>query len=308
MRPRDTQRAAKIYADLAAFEHRYGDLPGILNAAARESFVEQLLESIHRIEYVQRLRDRPISENRKDPRSEYYDPLKAAILFDEADEFDEACWQVFLSVHFGKHLFGGWRLPRDVYGRLADGGHWGWIEVSGDVTAFKLWLDQSLGRLRAKDAIRGFSNHRKYLSLKAHSRDGTGAAVESYVAWVQEAGGHRNLFDRAQAEAEFDSRVAFAILYKQMDMVRSFGRIGRFDYLTMIGKLGLANIEPNSAYINGSTGPIQGASLMFDESSGKLLDQKVLELGEQLDLNMQVMEDALCNWQKSPSKFVPFRG
>lgn len=308
MRPRDSNRAIQLHTDLQTYEARARELPGIVAAAARDTFVEQLLESIHRIEYVRRLRDRPISPSRKDASSEYYDPLKAAILFEQAGTFDEACWQVFLSVHFGKHVRGGWRLPRDVYGRLGDGGVWGWAEVTADVAGFKRWLDGNLSRLRRGDAVRLFSNHRKYLSLKAYSPNGTGAAVETYVEWVQSAGGHRELFEAAQVEAEFDSRIAFAILYRRMDAVRSFGRVGKFDYLTMLGKLGLANIEPNSAYIKGSTGPIQGARLLFDEANELVLDRLVLELGDQLQVNMQVMEDALCNWQKSPSKFERFRG
>jgi hypothetical protein len=76
----------------------------------------------------------------------------------------------------------------------------------------------------------------------------------------------------------------------------------------MIGKLELAHIEPNIAYIKSSTGPKAGAALMFDEMSGSKLETLTLQLGESLDLNMQVMEDALCNWQKSPHSFKPFRG
>lgn len=308
MRPRDTLRAAQINAGLVAYEARYGELPGIQSGSARETFVEQILESIHRVDYVRRLRDRPISLNRKDPNTEFYDPLKAAILFDEAGDFDEACWQVFLSVHFGKHLRGGWRLPRDVYGRLGVGLLWGWKEVATDIVAFKAWLDGNINVLRASDSIRRFSNHRKYQSLDAYSPNGTGAAVESYVAWVKSSGNHRQLFSAAIVEAQFDSRAAFAILYKQMDQVRSFGRIAKFDYLTMLGKLSLAEIEPNSAYIKGSTGPIHGARLMFEEEAGDTLERKVQELGDQLQVNMQVMEDSLCNWQKSPNRFVSFRG
>jgi len=33
-----------------------------------------------------------------------------------------------------------------------------------------------------------------------------------------------------------------------------------------------------------------------------------LEAELQIPMGMQVLEDALCNWQKSPDLFVPFRG
>jgi hypothetical protein len=97
-----------------------------------------------------------------------------------------------------------------------------------------------------------------------------------------------------------------------MSAVKSFGRTARFDYLTMIGKLGLAPIEPGSAYLQGATGPVKGARLLFGDAhavlSLKELDIRLVQLGGELNVGMQVLEDALCNWQKSPQKFRPFRG
>ena len=51
-------------------------------------------------------------------------------------------------------------------------------------------------------------------------------------------------------QAKGDPRKAFDILYHSMGAVASFGRTARFDYLTMIGKLGLAPIEPGSLTSN----------------------------------------------------------
>lgn len=309
MRPRDRHLGETIKNGILDYERTYGDIPGIQSIDARVSLIEQILESIHRVEYVRRLSSRSISELRRDPTSELYDPLKAAVLFAAEDRFDEACWQVFLAVNFGKNLNSGWRLARDIYCRNGNSDRWGWAEVSTDAGAFLIWLASNLDRLRGSDGIkRGFSNHRKYMTLKPFANAGTGAAVTSYVGWVQRFGDHQTLFNSAQAEAEHDARLAFAVLYEWMSEVKSFGRIGKFDYLTMIGKLGFSNIEPNSAYIAESTGPLQGARLLFDKISKKDLDADVLNLGESIGVNMQVMEDAICNWQKSTHKFVPFRG
>ena len=38
------------------------------------------------------------------------------------------------------------------------------------------------------------------------------------------------------------------------------------------------------------------------------LDQSLVDLANHLDVNMQDMEDAVCNWQKSPNVYKPFRG
>ena len=98
-----------------------------------------------------------------------------------------------------------------------------------------------------------------------------------------------------------------------MGDVVSFGRTARFDYLTMIGKLGLAHIEPGSTYMHGATGPFVGAKLLFGEAdtanlNRASLDEMLIELEAYLNVGMQAMEDALCNWQKSPSVFRAFRG
>ena len=88
-----------------------------------------------------------------------------------------------------------------------------------------------------------------------------------------------------------------------MSAVASFGRTAKFDYLCMVSKLGLAPIEPGSAYIKNSTGPIDGARILFGNSktaalSPSELDKWLVDLESHLDVGkvgMQVLEDALCN-------------
>jgi Alpha-glutamyl/putrescinyl thymine pyrophosphorylase clade 3 len=48
--------------------------------------------------------------------------------------------------------------------------------------------------------------------------------------------------------------------------------------------------------------------LFGGHDSPALLDTKLVQLEAQLEVGMQVLEDALCNWQKSPDRFKPFRG
>jgi hypothetical protein len=107
--------------------------------------------------------------------------------------------------------------------------------------------------------------------------------------------------------------MAFDDLYQSMKAVKRFGRTARFDYLAMVGKVGLAPIEPGSAYLENSTGPITGARLLFGgrktaELSPRELNQQLVELNTELNVGMQVLEDALCNWQKSPNQLKRFRG
>lgn len=169
---------------------------------------------------------------------------------------------VFLFVHFGKHHRAGWRYAREVYGRLGDGSRWDWASTSANPSSFRGWLAAHQGELRREGIPRGFGNHRKYESLDARSPKGTGAAVESYVEWVNPPRTHQEMMEEARRNAEGNPRRTFAELYQSMRVVARFGRTARFDYLTMIGKLGLGAIEPPSTYMGGATGPIRGARLL----------------------------------------------
>jgi len=309
VRPRDRELALQLEANLLSFDREKRPLTGIRDSANREAFVEQVLESIHRVRFVAVLRGRKLSDLRAEPNDELFDPLKAAILQERQENIEEAFWLVFLFVHFGKHARAGWRYAREVYGRLGDGGRWDWASTSADPAGFRAWLDAHQDDLKREGVPRGFGNHRKYESLDAYSPNGTGAAVESYIRWVNPPRTHQKFVEQAYRQADGNPRKAFDDLYKSMKTVARFGRTARFDYLTMVGKLGLAAVEAPSAYIENSTGPLQGVRLLFGvDEKGVTLDRWLVELDAQLNVGMQVLEDALCNWQKSPGRFRPFRG
>lgn len=307
MRPRDRALAYSLEQKLNSFDEGERALTGIHDAATRQVLVEQILESIHRVSYVSVIRQRPISDKRADPDNELFDPLKASILCANSGDREEAFWLVFLFVHFGKNPRGGWRFAREVYGRLGSGERWNWSAVSQDPAAVRTWIEDHEQELKRPGIAGGFGNHRKYESLAK-----TGAVIESYVDWVGPPRTHEQLVATALRESLENPRDAFDILYKSMGVVLQFGRTARFDYLTMLGKIGLAAIEPGSTYMQGSTGPIAGARLLFGTPAGTAtsasMDRWLVRLGAHLNIGMQVMEDALCNWQKSPTAFVPFRG
>jgi hypothetical protein len=114
MRPRDRSLARQLDERLRSF-HQQHALVGIQAAENRQAFIEQLLESIHRVRFISVISERDVSPLRADPLSELFDPLRAAILRKRAGDIDEAFWLVFLFVHFGKHRRTGWRRVRDVY-------------------------------------------------------------------------------------------------------------------------------------------------------------------------------------------------
>jgi hypothetical protein len=274
--------------------------------------VQQVIDSLRRIEFAHLIRDTRVDPARADPANEIFDPLRAAVYWSRRGDLDEAAWLIFLFVHFGKHPKDGYRLLRDIYGGLG-GVRWTWQTVSASPDAFRRWLTVNSDTLKSDGVKRRFGNHRKYESLSGSSPNGTGAAVASYVAWVNAAGGISNLIRATHTRIGQNPRVVFAEVYASMSAVTRFGRLAKFDFLTMLGKLGIAPVEPDSAYLKQATGPLRGARLLFGGStsaaiSASALEDRLRELDQQLNVGMQVLEDSLCNWQKSPERYVHFRG
>lgn len=314
MSQQDILIAQQLINGFALYEQQVRALVGISDPAYRDTLVKQFVESLRRIRYVTLFTQRQVSTNRADPLSDLFDPERAAVLHLRQGNLDEAFWMIFLSVHFGKPKRSGWRLVRDIYGRLGNGQRWDWAQTSANPNAFRQWLSTNLTTLNGGDGIkRRFGNHRKYETLHPYSAPGTGTVIETYINWVGQFGSHSMLIQDAAANTDGSPRAMFDYLYRSMSAVARFGRTGKFDYLTMVGKLGLAPIEPGSAYLQGATGPYKGAKLLFGNTATAQLkrpqlDAWLIQLESFLHVGMQPMEDALCNWQKSPGVFVPFRG
>ena len=279
-------------------------MPGITSAVAKDCFIRQIIDSIRRIEYIRliKVKNSPISA---DPQSIAFDPLKAAAWHASQNNIDEAFWLIFLSIHFGRNKTTKWNLVRDVYSGLGNNIQWDWQSVSQNPAGFRVWLNNNELNLKARGKV---GNHRKYQSLGAYNNSGTGAAVESYVNWIGPLRSHQSLINQIGN----NPKLGFKQLYRSMNNVMSFGRMAKFDYLTMVGKFGLINIEPDSTYMQGATGPVTGAKLLFGQqtASRATLDNLLINLEGHLGLyfGMQVLEDAVCNWQKSPNNYRYFGG
>ena len=219
-----------------------------------------------------------------------------------------------LFTHFGKHLKYGWQLCADIYGGLG-GDVWTWEKVVAEVDTFHAWYEGCYRQMLADGQKRRFGNHRKYESLRPDCKRPLPRVISSYVAWVGNAGSHEARFAEAKA-ASSSQEEYFDILYRSMKAVLSFGRAGRFDFLTMLIKFGIIDAKPGTLYLNGATGPLDGANLLFygearNAANYKVLDDLLARLSAFMDmgqLEMQILEDALCNWQKSPSRHVYFGG
>jgi hypothetical protein len=301
MRPNDVARYASIRRGLTKHAKTFR-MPGIATSAASACFERQLVDSMRRVDYPATLLTTRIGQDRSDPANAVFDPIRGAIYHSRLGNHDEACWLVFLFVHFGKSRKGGYGTIRHFYGGGSEG-RWTWARVS-KTTKLESWVSAANQRSRKASLRLEFGPHRPY-----ESEDSVAKSLSTYVNWIGPGGKHENRFhenDVSEPGARFER------LYKSMNVYR-FGRLARFDYLAMLGKLGLANVFPPRTYLSGATGPKKGARLLYldsrdDSSLDQSLETRLVEFGKDLNIGQQAIEDALCNWQKAPMEYERFLG
>lgn len=308
----------QVYSNVASkleeYERDNGDLIGISGIDNRNAFILQIVDSVRRVYFQRLIRDRAneISQNRH-ATNDSFDPFKSAVLHSCNGNFDEACWLIFLATNFGKNKETEWRLLKDFYGAFQHQPYWTWQRVSTDPGAVTQWLTQNYG-LFVNDGIqRKFGNHRKYESINPRKQRSTDKVIQSYVAWIGPALSHQAKIDSLATNLNGDKKLLFQALYSSMRTVLSFGRTGKFDFLTTLSNLGIVGIEADSTYMEGATGPLKGAKLLFfgnrsNSTAASILESRLTELDTYLTVGMQVLEDSLCNWQKSPSRHIRFIG
>ena len=303
-------REPELAAGLSAYEAENGALPGISIAAWRSTLIAQMVSSLRRIEFIRIIGERNLSSARIDPHSSNFDPIRAAILKGKKGEIDEAVWLVFIATHFGKHEADGWKLAANVMGSFGAGPIWTAEAYGQSPDGFLHMLKSHEAQLQDMTQAGRYSNHRQYQSRKPAS---IARIFQSFYEWHHQCGTFRDLLQSIHAKCGQESTSAFDGFYASMKVVHGFGRLGSFDFLTMLGKTQLAPIEPGSVYFVGATGPLRGAKLLFhgdrDYSvKDNVMEAKVDELDDFLKTGKQVLEDSLCNWQKRPDQFTLFRG
>lgn len=298
----DTARVDQFRDQIRELAHDL-DLPGLASDAEIDSFAWNIVQSLRRERYPRLLAQRLQSPRTADPASRLFDPWRGAVALRQAGQFDEAFWVLFLATNFGKSGRTGWELLRAVYGRLGEG-RWDWASVAADPQEFVAWHDGAEEAIRATGGRYG--NHRKRERIAFTPR-----VVTSYVEWI----GHRSHHDAIAPPPPscVDPQARFAEAYASMGRVFRFGRLGRFDFLSMAGKLGLADVRPGHAYLHGASGPLMGARLLFTGGTGRAAGVDELSaaaslLADRLGIGFDPLEDALCNWQKHPDRFVSFTG
>ncbi|MBY5846395.1 hypothetical protein GR204_06340 [Rhizobium leguminosarum] len=305
MWPSKNAELARVANALQIHSANTRPLPGIANATALNTLATQIVASLRREEYYALVQKKQIDPIKADPNSSQFDAERAVAFHMQNANVEEAAWLIFLMTHFARPASSGWLRLRDVYGMLGHG-IWDWNTVCANPTAMIGWLKLNWTQIRGK-----FGSHRKYESLRPNSNRNFEQVLHSYLAWIG-AGGQAQFFANAVRATGNNPATIFDELYSGMD-VTTFGRLAKFDYLSLIGRYGVAPIKAGSAYLPGATGPGRGTRLLFKGSTTASVSDKTLqswldELDNDLQVGMAVLEDSLCNWQKSPASFVHFKG
>lgn len=278
-------------------------LLGAQDSETRRALALQIVASLRREDYYKHAYERDAAPQRANPHHQLFNPEKAVGLHVKSGNIDEASWLVFLMTHFGKPYDTGWKRLQDVYGRLGMGGTWDWNTTSSSPQSFDRWLAQHWQNIGGK-----FGNHRKYESLRPSSNRPTAKVVLHYVRMIGKYG-HQAFFNHILSNRPNDP---FGVLFDKLQIL-GFGRLAKFDYLMMLSRYEIIHMQPQSAYLVGSSGPANGARLLFfgvKKNNTKTKDLQLMldDLDACLNVGMSVLEDALCNWQKNPDRFIHFKG
>lgn len=233
-----------------------------------------------------------------DPTEPLFNPLKLIVHLKGMGRMDEAVWLAFLVVHFGP-LKGTdkWESIRNFYSKFGKG-QLRWKGVFRNPKSIKDWLL----RCRVQWQELQFGNHRKYETKKLASSKGTPAVIKDFCEW---AGTSPN--QRICTVLKGTPEASFANIYGSLQ-IRRFGRTAKFDFLCLLGNLGIYSLSPGHCYLKGSIGPRAGAIMVCTgRRGGKLteyIEQRIIDLQMLLQCQVEALEDTLCIWQKKKAGFI----
>jgi hypothetical protein len=272
-------------------------LPGLSDAAERERFLAVLRAAAAQREEEQTIaRDPGAQDQLEQPFADSWDPRRAIVQWHRAGDVEEATWLTFLTSYFAAAEGDDrWRSVRTVYSGFGEH-RTSWRAVYQDASAA---LAPCTSRPKEYAAL-SFGNHRKNEPLKADHRYGIEAVVRSYLTLVKRLGNgsQAQMFTRYNG----DRGLKFHKLLVEVTGVLRFGRLGAFDFLTLLGTLGVHPLAPAHLYLEGSTWPLEGARRLLgapDRAKAPELDSRCSAVARELGVSLAVMEDALCTWHKT---------
>lgn len=267
---------------------------GLFEQADRRRFLEELKRSLTILRAVRTGQ----FGGSTDPRDAGFHPYRAIRELTKAGDNEEAIWLSFLVTMCGASEGPApWQAVRYIYGASGDTTRWTWNRIRDKAERFRGWMTE-----RREEVCRlPFGNHRKYETHDPLKSGSTPDIVDSYVEWVEREGQGSQVFIFQEGTCDRTVEAAFDVLYR-MITVKRFGRTARFDWLCLLGNLGIWPLAPSRCYLRGASGPLKGAKRLFGFTAGQsleVLEGKAMALANALGVPIEAIEDTLCNWQKS---------
>lgn len=215
----------------------------------------------------------------------------------DLDEINKV-WVLYLATYFGKSNKSKWEL----FNRAT-------FDNSGSILLFENIqkdLDKYFKYLSSFNFFDGrtYSNHRKFTAKRLTGEKGVFESMEYFV---------KNI-DQYSVKNKMD----FHSMYELAQKIPNFGRLAAFDFSSSLVKCGLDIEEPKSMYAEHSTGPLDALGLLLkltnNDSSYKSKIKLSFDLmkwfieNTRIFMTGQVLEDAICNWQKNISTYVRYSG
>ena len=118
----------------------------------------------------------------------------------------------------------------------------------------------------------------------------------AYRQWVQRAGGSQAI--AFAGDAAWTPQRRFERLHERLALP-GFGRMGRYDLLVTLGRLGLYDLQPGSLHLTGAPADdltTLGAKRVFGIGDPLLLERRAAALAEAAAVPIEALDVALANW------------
>lgn len=257
----------------------------------------QTEDSIRRIEIYDsyRLKAEKATESQA-PFTHTSNPL---VLAQRSDlSLNNRVWVLYLATYFGKSDKSNWELFKRASFR-EDKSLIGFKEIQSDPNAFFDYLS-SIDFFNGCD----YSNHRKFTAKHLDGPKGVFRSMKYVIENI-------NVYSQGKI-FEFEDMNKLAL------KIPNFGRLAAFDFTSTLVKCYCNVNEPKSMYAEDSSGPLNGLRLILkktnNETSVKAQIQLSYDLMEWFSKNSsifmlgQVLEDAVCNWQKNTIVYKRYTG
>jgi hypothetical protein len=202
------------------------------------------------------------------------------------EDIEQATWMCFLAAYLsplqGEQPFAGVRQALVA----------SW--ASGDAPEFE---DAPLGPRTSHDPARGAQTAIAYRRFAEHAADrrSTGSAI----------GQQEQAF---AGQPEWTPQRRFERVFERLALP-GFGRVGRFDLLVTLGRLGLYELRADSLHINTRTpGSVhtdptpEAAKRVFAIGDPILVERRAQALAEAIDTPLEALDLALWNWSLAPEE------